>query len=103
MVSALAALCKCTYLCDAALTCDIMPVLSKYAKQGIVSLKKGASLSVSHYNADCATLLQTLCHDWQHWEATRIRKADPSKLHTAALLQTIAAFISCDLECSRKL
>ena len=88
MVSALAVFCKCTCLCDAALACDIMPVLSKYAKQQIVSLKKGASLSATN-------------EDWQHWEATRIRKADPATLHTAALLQTIAAFI--DVECSRKL
>ena len=50
MVSALAALCKCTCLCDAALACDIMPVLSKYAKQWIVFLKKGASPSASHDN-----------------------------------------------------
>ena len=48
MVSASAALCKCTCLCDAALACDIMPVLSKYAKQRIVFLKKGASPSASH-------------------------------------------------------
>ena len=83
-------ICVASYMCWFSWDRLTMAILSKYVKEGIVSLKESGLTNhevVETLKREGATMVRvTLSWYWQRWQAKRIWKAD---LCTVALLKTI--------------